>query len=74
MDQVMTHTENENGKVTYVARFSFYESDCARLAQFMADARTVAVARGERFMGCSFDVDSDGFVTVYAAGMEPINL
>lgn len=73
-DIVMTHTTNESGEVTYVARFSFYDHECGRLIGFINEARKQAEERGERFYGISADIDSDGFVFIYSAGMDPIKL
>jgi hypothetical protein len=53
---------------------SLYEHDCAQLAGFMRAAKQKAKDRGERWRGISFDVDDDGFMFVYAAGMDPIRL
>jgi len=74
MDQVMTHTENETGAVTYVARMSLYRADVLKLEQFILDARKAAHSRGEEFSGLTIEIDSNAFGTVYAAGVEPIEL
>jgi hypothetical protein len=64
----------EKTETPIAARFTLYKNDMERLCGFNRRAREYAAATGDSFCGLSFDVDEDGFITVYAAGLEPLKL
>jgi hypothetical protein len=63
-----TLTENRAGG------FSLYANDVARLVKFIDDARQYAQCNNDQFNGISVDVDKNGFVTVFAAGLAHLSL